>query len=149
MSIPQIAASLFLLSFPIPECVCDIPTAKTHEQAQEMLNMHDFVFVGEVLDKQYRAIEPEYFGQNVHKLFIKFRVSQVIKGEILEEVTIRAPVSVSCRPFRGATEYLIFATLENGTYRSKLCSGSKPVTSDTSDELLNLSNAASSINTMR
>jgi hypothetical protein len=144
----QIAASLILLSFPIPECVCDNPTAKTPEQAQELLNVHDFVFVGEVLDRKYRTIEPEYFGQNVHKLFIKFRVLQVFKGEVLEEVTIRTPVSAGCRPFQGASEYLVFASLENGAYRSKLCSGSKPITPDTSDELEYLNDATSSNSTL-
>lgn len=84
----------------------------------EALAASDAVFLGEVIKTRRDGR-----GVNEGNLFATFRVRQILKGDLQEEVVIETgPNSAACGvPFQKGKEYLVYASMRDGQLRTHLC----------------------------
>lgn len=96
----------------------------------EALAASDAVFLGEVIKTRRDGS-----GVNEGNLFATFRVRQILKGDLQEEVVIETgPNSAACGvPFQKGKEYLVYASMRDGQLRTHLCTRTARVESASTD----------------
>jgi hypothetical protein len=99
-------------------CSCVVPPPP-----REALAASDAVFLGKVIKTRRDAK-----GINEGNLFATFRVRQLWKGGLGQEVVIETPPnSAACGvAFQEGKEYLIYASMQDGSLRTHLCTRTKP-----------------------
>lgn len=124
------AASLLVLNANAANACSCVPTTP-----QQSLKNSNAVFAGKVINIAHESSKNPEVSASWGEFKIRFEVSKVWKGKIeKQQVVLTSDSSAACGySFEKGKEYLVYASDQESTIRTGLCSGTKPLANAQTD----------------